>query len=91
MEEIKYMFYVRNLGMKLRKFIAYCDVCQRCKHPNRSLTVGDIICLRNREIYVPLTYMGDYLRQGEVCVTFLYATMYFIDILTFTRRMLQHL
>jgi hypothetical protein len=41
MEEIKYMFHVRNLGRKLRKFIAYCDVCQRCKHPNRSFTVEE--------------------------------------------------
>ena len=35
------MFHVRNLGRKLRKFIAYCDVCQRCKHPNRSFTVEE--------------------------------------------------
>jgi len=41
MEEIKYLFHVRNLGRKLRKFIAHCDVCQRCKHPNRSFTVEE--------------------------------------------------
>jgi len=28
MEEIKYMFHVRNLGRKLRNFIDHCDVCQ---------------------------------------------------------------
>jgi hypothetical protein len=38
-EEGKYIFHVRNLGRKLRKFIAHCDVCQRCKHPNRLFTV----------------------------------------------------
>jgi transposase InsO family protein len=38
MEEIKYMFDVRNLGRKLRKFIAFFYMCQRCKHPNRSFT-----------------------------------------------------
>lgn len=37
MEEIKYMFHVR----KLRKFTAHCDLCQRCKHPNRSFTVEE--------------------------------------------------
>jgi hypothetical protein len=41
MEEVNYMFHVRNLGRKLRKFIAYCDVCQRCKHPNRSFTAEE--------------------------------------------------
>ena len=41
MEEIKYMFHVRNLERKLRKFIAHCDLCQRCKHPNRAVTVEE--------------------------------------------------
>ena len=41
MEEIKYIFHVRNLGRKLRKLIALCDLCQRCKHPNRSYTVEE--------------------------------------------------
>ena len=41
MEEIKYMFHVRNPGRKLRKYIAHCDLCQRCKHPNRSFTVEE--------------------------------------------------
>jgi hypothetical protein len=33
MEEIKYVLHVRNLGRKLIKCIAHCDVCQRRKHP----------------------------------------------------------
>jgi len=41
MEEIKYMFHIRNPGRKLRKFIAHCDLCQRYKHPNRSFTVEE--------------------------------------------------
>jgi hypothetical protein len=83
-EEIKYMFHVRNLGGELRKFIAHCDVCQRCKHPNRSFTVeernhlteklGDVCAI---DIY------RAYLHQGEKCATFLYATMYFLDMLSF--------
>jgi hypothetical protein len=40
-EEIKFVFHARNLGRKLRKFIACCDICQRTKHPNRSFTVEE--------------------------------------------------
>jgi hypothetical protein len=35
------MFQVRDLGKKLRKFIASCGVCQMVKHPNRSFTIGE--------------------------------------------------
>ena len=38
MVETKYMFHVRNLGRKISKFTAHCDVCRQCKHPNRSFT-----------------------------------------------------
>jgi len=38
---------------------------------------------------VPLIYMGAYLHQGEVCATFLYATTYFLDILTLSVRHLN--
>jgi hypothetical protein len=41
MEEIKYIFDVINLGRKHRKYIAYCYVCQRCKHSNRSFAVEE--------------------------------------------------
>jgi len=41
LEEIKCVFHVRNLGRKLRKFIACCDVCQKTKHPNRSVDVEE--------------------------------------------------
>ena len=40
-EEIKYIFHVNNLGRKLRRFIACCDVCQKVKHPNRSIDVEE--------------------------------------------------
>jgi hypothetical protein len=33
--QIKDPFHFRNLGRKLRKFIAACDLCQRTKHMNR--------------------------------------------------------
>lgn len=41
LEEIKCCFHVRNLGRKLRKFIACCDVCQKTKHPNRSVDIEE--------------------------------------------------
>jgi len=34
-------------------------------------------------MYVPLIYMGAYLHKGEVYATFLYATVYFLDIWNF--------
>jgi len=41
LEEIKYVFHIKDLGRKLRKFIACCDICQRTKHPNRSVDVKE--------------------------------------------------
>jgi len=61
MKEIKYMFHVRNLERKLRKFIAHCDVCQRCKHPNRSFTVEE-------RYHVPE-------KQGNVCAIDIYGSL----------------
>jgi hypothetical protein len=37
--QISVMFCFRNLGRKLRKYIASCDTCQRVKHPNRAVEV----------------------------------------------------
>jgi hypothetical protein len=42
LEEIRYVFQVRNLGKNLRRFIASCDVYQRVKHPNRSFTIEEM-------------------------------------------------
>lgn len=39
--EINYVFHVNDLGRKLRKFIACCDVCQKVKHPNRAIDVKE--------------------------------------------------
>jgi hypothetical protein len=36
MYQISHTFHVSNLGRKVRRLIASCDVCQRVKHPNRS-------------------------------------------------------
>jgi hypothetical protein len=61
MEEIKYMFHIRNFGRKLRKFIAHCDVCQQCKHPNRSFTVEEIFHLPEK--------------PGDVCAVDIYGSL----------------
>jgi hypothetical protein len=34
--QIAHSFYMRNLGRKVRKFMASCPICQKVKHPNRS-------------------------------------------------------
>jgi hypothetical protein len=41
LEAIRYMFQVKDLGKKLRKFIASCDVCQRVEHSKRSTTIEE--------------------------------------------------
>jgi len=41
LEEIRYVFQVRDLGKKLRRFITSCDVFQRVKQPNRSFTIEE--------------------------------------------------
>jgi hypothetical protein len=34
--QIAHSFYMRNLGRKVRKFVASCPICQKVKHPSRS-------------------------------------------------------
>jgi transposase InsO family protein len=36
MYQISQSFHLRNMGRKVRKYVAHCDVCQRAKHPNRA-------------------------------------------------------
>jgi hypothetical protein len=39
--EVKRSFHLKNIGRKVRKFIASCDICQRVKHPNRSIDIEE--------------------------------------------------
>jgi transposase InsO family protein len=41
MQQIKQAYHLKNLGHKLRKFIACCDTCQRVKFPNRAIIVEE--------------------------------------------------
>jgi hypothetical protein len=36
MDQVAHSFHIKNLGRKVRRFIARCDTCQRVKYPNRS-------------------------------------------------------
>ena len=38
MNQIGQSLRVKNLGRKIRKFIACCELCQRAKHPTQSYT-----------------------------------------------------
>jgi len=58
LEEIRHVFQVRDLRKKLRRFIASCDVCQRVKHPNRSVTIEE-------KHHLPT-------RPGDVCAVDIY-------------------
>jgi hypothetical protein len=61
LHQILAMFCIKNLGRKLRKFIASCDTCQKVKHPNRAIKVeplshlpkspGDLVAV---DLYGPL-------------------------------------
>jgi len=41
MQQIKQAYHLKNLGHKMRKFIACCDTCQRVKFLNRAITTGE--------------------------------------------------
>ena len=61
LEEIKYVFHIKDLGRKLRKFIACCDICQRTKHPNRCVDVEE-------KHHFPK-------KPGEVCAIDIYGSL----------------
>ncbi|PNF43992.1 hypothetical protein B7P43_G18368, partial [Cryptotermes secundus] len=42
------MFWFKNLGRKLRKYIASCENCQEVKHPNRAIKVDPLTHLPNQ-------------------------------------------
>jgi len=61
LEEIKCVFHVRNLGRKLSKFIACCDVCRKTKHPNSSVDV-------EKKHHFPK-------KPGDVCAADIYCSL----------------
>jgi hypothetical protein len=55
MQQIKQAYHVKNLGRKVRKFIAGCDTCQKVKFPNQAVVIEGATCLQSWDPYVPLT------------------------------------
>jgi hypothetical protein len=55
------VFQVRELGKKLRRFRANCDVCKRVKHPNRSFTIEE-------KHHFPT-------RPGDICTVDIYGSL----------------
>ena len=41
MHQIEQSLHVKNLGRKIRKFIACCELCQRAKHPTQSYNIEE--------------------------------------------------
>ena len=64
--EINPSFRIKNIGRKVRGLITSCDICQRVKHPNRSLDIEEMSHVPNkpREL-VLLIYMDRYLLEEE--------------------------
>ena len=59
--EIDHVFHVKNVGRKIRKLIATCDICQRTKHMNRAYNMEE-------RHHLPQ-------RPGELCVVDIYGSI----------------
>jgi hypothetical protein len=40
--QISSTFYIKNLGRKIRKYVASCNVCQKVKHPNWTVKIEQL-------------------------------------------------
>ena len=63
--EINQSFHLKNVGRKVRRLIASCDIC---RHPNRSLDIQErshVLCQTNQESCVRLIYMDRYPLEEE--------------------------
>ena len=61
MNQIGQSLHLKNLGRKIRKFIACCDLCQRAKHPTQSYTTDE-------KHHLPT-------RPGDLCAIDLYGSL----------------
>ena len=61
MDQIRQYLHVKNLGRKIRKFIACCDLCQRVKRPTQSCTVQE-------RYHLPT-------KPGDLCAIDLYGSL----------------
>jgi len=64
--EINQSFHLKNVGRKVLRLIASCDICQRVKHPNRSLDIKKgAMYQTNQESCSRLIYMDCYRLEEE--------------------------
>jgi hypothetical protein len=61
LDQIAHSFYIKNLGRRVRKFIASCDKCKRVKCPNKSYTTQERSYLRAK--------------PGDLCVLDLFGAL----------------
>jgi len=61
MDQVALSFHIKNLGRKIRRFIARCDTCQRVNYPNKSYTTQE-------RSYLPA-------RPGELCALELFGAL----------------
>ena len=61
LNQIGQSLHMKNLGRKIRKFIACCDLCQRAKHPTQSYTIEE-------KHHLPT-------KPGDLCAVDLYGSL----------------
>jgi len=61
MDQVAHSFHIKNLGRKIRKFIARCDTCQRVKYPNKAYASQE-------RSYLPA-------KPGDLCALDLYGAL----------------
>ena len=61
MDPIARSFQIKNVGRRIRKYIARCDACQRMKYPNKSYATQE-------RSYLP----G---KRGDLCVMDLFGAL----------------
>jgi len=61
MDQVAHSFHIKNLGRKIKKFIARCDTCQRVKYLNKSYTTQE-------RSYLPV-------KPGDLCALDLFGSL----------------
>jgi transposase InsO family protein len=77
MQNIAHSFHIKSLGRKVRRFVAYCDICQRAKHPNRAYEMDRVSHLPTKpgellsvDLYGPLPTGRGGVKYLLVCLEF---------------------
>jgi hypothetical protein len=85
-------FHVEGLGLRVRKFISRCDICQRVKHPKRSCAVQNLSHLPTKLGYFcAIDFNGRYLLEASGFDIHLYLSTCFRNFESCTHWKLQQL